>query len=315
MINPCEQKIKLYHDKRPDILENFNLKSSGFSNDNSKNSKQNSLLNKKQIFSPSPIKTYESNRCLSMSCSSNFFKSNSEKENLFTDSKRKLKIKENNIRKSPSKTTTSTKKNYTSNSFLNNNKKYSSPKLESRIPIKENQQRIIRTIIMPNDSKEKEIHIINTNNIENNNNEDFTLYEKEDLNNENEFLRNQLEKIKKYYENLLLQMEENDRIKYEENKTRSKIETENIGILHEKLKTSEKFNYEITKEFMQFKYDTSKKETELYEEIEVLRLQVESLSNTIENLVENFKKDKVSSDKQNERKMKEISSLMRNQVS
>ncbi len=323
MINPREQKIKLYHDKRPEILENFNLKSTDFSNskNNIKNSKKISTLNKNQIYNPSPIKGNESNRCLSMSCSSNFFKSNIEKENLFTDSARKFKITENNIRISSSKTDTNTKRNNTSNSFLNNNKKYSSPKLESRIQINENQQRMIRTIIMPNDSKEKEIQLININKLDNNNNnnntninEYFSLNEKEDLNKENEFLRNQIEKLKKYYENLLIQIEENNRIKYEENITRTKIDTDNIEELIEKLQKNEKFNYDITKEFMQFKYDTSKKETELFEEIEVLRLQVESLSNTIENLVDNFKKDKVSNDIQHERKIKEISSLMRNQV-
>lgn len=165
-----------------------------------------------------------------------------------------------------------------------------SPKLEYRIPPSDEKQQIVRTILFPNETT-------NTS-----------------LNDENDYLRKQLTEMKTMYESQILRMEEDRRLREEEMRLRDVNFREKIEDLIKKNQKLERLNYELTKDHMQLKYDSSTNEKKLYEELEMAKLQNEALSVSLKELMNRTNVDKELSKNDYERKTKEITHVMRSQV-
>lgn len=164
------------------------------------------------------------------------------------------------------------------------------PKLEYRISPSDEKQQIIRTVLLP------EQNPVNT------------------ANEENEFLRNQLIELKNFYENQILKLEEDRRLREEESRLSIANSKEKLDEMIKKNQKLERLNYELTKDFMQLKFDSSNSEKDLFEDIESLKLQNEALSVSLKEVIYRTNIDKESAKAEYQRKTKEVSSVMRTQV-
>lgn len=164
------------------------------------------------------------------------------------------------------------------------------PRLEYRIPPSDEKQQIVKTVILPD-------HTPNN-----------TFSE------ENEFLRKQLMELKIFYENHILKLEEDRRLREEEYRLGLANSKERLEEMIKKNHKLDKLNYELTKDFMQLKFDSSNNEKDLYEEVENLKLQNEALTVSLKEVIYRTNIDKESAKAEYERKTKEISSVMRTQV-
>jgi len=164
------------------------------------------------------------------------------------------------------------------------------PKLESRISPSDEKQQIIRTVLFPDQNP------INT------------------AMEENEFLRKQLIEMKNFYESHILKLEEDRRLREEEYRLGLANSKEKVDEMIKKNQKLEKLNYELTKDYMQLKFDFTNSEKDLFEEIESLKLQNEALSVSLKEVIYRTNIDKESAKAEYERKTKEISYVMRNQV-
>jgi hypothetical protein len=165
------------------------------------------------------------------------------------------------------------------------------PRLEYRISPSDEKQQIIRTVLLPDQNP-------------------F-----ETANQENEFLRKQLVELKNFYEYQILKLEEDRRLREEECRLSIANSKEKLDEMIKKNQKLEKLNYELTKDFMQLKFDSSNSEKDLFEEIETLKLQNEALSVSLKEVIFRVNIDKDSAKAEYERKTKEVSSVIRTQVS
>jgi coiled-coil domain-containing protein 77 len=159
-----------------------------------------------------------------------------------------------------------------------------------RIAPSDEKQHIVRTIMLPNQEEETA------------------------MKNENEFLKSQLSNLKLHYESQIFKMEEDRRLREEEIRLRDIHNKEKIEDLVKKNQKLEKINYELTKDHMQLKYDCSNSEKRLYEELEVVKLQNEALEVSLKELMYRSNTDKETTKTDYERKTREITNVMRNQV-
>lgn len=166
----------------------------------------------------------------------------------------------------------------------------SAGKFNYRIPPSDEKQQIIRTVMFPN------------NNSSNGSNE------------EEVFLKKQIEELKNMYELQIMKMEEDRRMREEEFRLQNLNSKDKIEDLLRKNQKLEKLNYEITKDFMQLKYESSLNEKKLYEEMESLRTQGESLAQRLNEVTNKTKAEKESKKGEYERKASEIARVMRSQV-
>lgn len=166
----------------------------------------------------------------------------------------------------------------------------SNTKLEYRISPSDEKQQIVRTILFPN----HEIHNAQ--------------------NEENEFLKKQLVDLKNFYENQIMRMEEDRRLREEEIRLNILNNKDKEQELLKKNQKLEKLNYELTKDYMQIKYDSSNNERKLFEELELIKLQNEALSVSLKEVTNKTVMDKEINKNDYERKTREISNIMRNQV-
>jgi hypothetical protein len=280
LAEPIEQTIKLYFDRRPEMREKFsNCETDIPDSDNvSLAAHSHSNLNNKT----SLIHSRKGSNAIS-STSKNI-KTNAQGNGVM-------------IRNS-SRPKTALSKNSFSN--VNDLKKVTckttlksfAPKLEYRISPSEEKQQIVRTVLMP------EMQINNTN----------------VSTEENEFLRKQLVDMKNYYENHILKLEEDRRLREEEHRLWVIDYKEKLEDSIKKNQKLEKMNYELTKDFMQLKFDSSNGEKEKFEEVENLKCQNEALSVSLKEVIFRTNVDKESARVEYERKTKEISNIMRSQV-
>jgi hypothetical protein len=163
-------------------------------------------------------------------------------------------------------------------------------KTDLRISPSDEKQQIIRTIMFPDEN------VSNT------------------ANEENEFLRRQLMELRYAYENQIMKMEEDRRLREEEFRLHMISSSEKIEELVNKNQKLEKLNYELTKDYMHLKYDTSLNEKKVYEELELVKLQNEALGVTIKDLAHKSNIEKETHKNDYDKKTKEISKVMRTQV-
>lgn len=290
LAEPVEQTIKLYFDRRPEMREKFsNCETDIPDSDNiSLAANSHSHINKTSL-----IHSRKSSNVISMN-------SRNIKNNFTLKGTNPNAVTVRNSSR-PKTATAATAISKTSTAFSNNDlKKVTSkttlksfaPKLENRISPMEEKQQIVRTVLMP----EMQINNVNVS-IE-----------------ENEFLRKQLIDMKNYYENHILKLEEDRRLREEEHRLWVIDFKEKLEDSIKKNQKLEKMNYELTKDFMQLKFDSSNGEKEKFEEVENLKCQNEALAVSLKEVIFRTNVDKESARVEYERKTKEISNIMRSQV-
>lgn len=161
--------------------------------------------------------------------------------------------------------------------------------LEFRIAPSDEKQQIVRTIVMP---KEEEQLL------------------KQEIN----YLQTQQKNTRNFYENQLSKLEESRKLKDEETKLQLMAASERIEELMKRNQKLENLNYEITKDYLHLKYDSSQIEKRLYEELELVKLQNESLSTCLKDISKKSQVEKELTRNDFERKNKELSNVLRNQI-
>ena len=166
------------------------------------------------------------------------------------------------------------------NDFIRTNRK---PPIEARITK-------VKTIMFPND--EKEFH----------------------YNEENKCLMKQKEELKELYENMLIKLNEQDKLRDEEIRLHTINMNSNIEKMNKKNQLLKNNNYNLTKKYMDLKYDTNQNNQKLNDEIEMKKLQGEALKGSINELIKKNKIDKEISKKDFDRRTRQLASTLRTQV-
>jgi hypothetical protein len=283
LAEPIEQTIKLYYDRRPEKIEkhitglSHNLQTDHLHFNNTGVNMADSLALSRAL---------GFNMKLNDTLHTNYHSthSHSMKRN---NSSNSHKIFEKNC-KSCNKSKKCNKCKIQSNRQKSLN--LYSPKLEYRIPTSDEKQQIVRTVLLPNETT------------------DISLKE------ENDYLRTQLSNMKIFYENHITKLEEERKLREEETRLLNLNANEKIEGLTTKNQKLERINYELTKDYMQLKYDSSNVEKKLYEEIELLKLQNEALSISLKEISNKTSLDKELNKNDYDRKTREITNVMRSQV-
>ena len=175
---------------------------------------------------------------------------------------------------------------------INRNKNNSKNKniITNRKTPSDGRQNKIKTIMFPTDTKENFV------------------------NDENKTLKKQLEEIKALYENIILKMEEDSKLRDEEIRLQTINMNQKLLELKKRKNRLEKLNFDITKNFMDLKYDTDKNNKRLNEELELTKLQNEALKNSLNDIIKKANIEKEVSKNEYNRKTKQVANSLRNQV-
>ena len=172
-------------------------------------------------------------------------------------------------------------KNKTNNNdYIRTNRK---PPIEARIAK-------VKTIMFPNDEKENH------------------------FNEENKCLNKQKEELKELYENMLIKLNEEDKLRDEEIRLNTINMNKNIENMNKKNKLLKKNNYSLTKKYMDLKYDTNQNNQKLKDALEINKLQGEALQGSINELIQKNKVDKEMNKKDFDRRTRQVASNLRTQV-
>jgi len=134
------------------------------------------------------------------------------------------------------------------------------------------------------------------------------------VNDENKTLKKQLEEMKALYENIILKMEEDSKLRDEEIRLQTINMNQKLLELKKRKNRLEKLNFDITKNFMDLKYDTDKNNKRLNEELELTKLQNEALKNSLNDITKKANIEKEVSKNEYNRKTKQVANTLRNQV-
>ena len=159
-----------------------------------------------------------------------------------------------------------------------------------RKPPIEAKQTIIKSIMFPNDEKEN------------------------NFNEEKRCLDKQKEELKELYENLILKLNEEDKLRDEEIRLQNINMNKNLENMNKKNKALKKSNYSLIKKFMDLKYDTNQNNQKIKDEIEMTKLQGEALQGSINEVKKKTKMDKEMSKKDYDRRTRQVATTLRTQV-
>ena len=159
-----------------------------------------------------------------------------------------------------------------------------------RKPPIEAKQTIIKSIMYPNDEKEK------------------NFFE------EKKCLDKQKEELKELYENMILKLNEEDKLRDEEIQLQNINMNKNLENIDKKNKALKKSNYSLIKKYMDLKYDTNQNNVKIKDEIEMTKLQSQALQDSITELKKKTKIDKEFNKKDYARKTRQVASTLRTQV-
>ena len=133
-------------------------------------------------------------------------------------------------------------------------------------------------------------------------------------NEENKCLMKQKEELKELYENMLIKLNEQDKLRDEEIRLHTINMNSNIEKINKKNQLLKNNNYNLTKKYMDLKYDTNQNNQKLNDEIEMKKLQGEALKGSINELIKKNKIDKEISKKDFDRRTRQLASTLRTQV-
>ena len=171
-------------------------------------------------------------------------------------------------------------KNKTYNDFTRTNRK---PPIEARITK-------VKTIMFPNDEKEFQ------------------------FNEEYKCLNKQKQELKELYENMLIKLNEQDKLRDEEIRLHTNNMNSKIENMNKKNNLLKKNNYILTNKYMDLKYDTNQNNQKIKDAMEMAKLQGEALQGSINELIKKSKLDKEMNKRDFDRRTRQVASTLRTQV-
>ena len=189
-------------------------------------------------------------------------------------------------------------KNSSKNTIIKNNTLYSKKNgnkkndfiYSNRKPPIEAKQTIIKSIMFPNDEKENK------------------------FDEEKKCLDKQKEELKELYDNMILKLNEEDKLRDEEIRLQNINMNKNLENLDKKNKILKKNNYSLIKKFMDLKYDTNTNNQKIKDEIEMTKLQGEALQGSINELKKKTRINNEMNKKDFARRTRQVASSLRTQV-
>ena len=131
---------------------------------------------------------------------------------------------------------------------------------------------------------------------------------------ENKCLKKQKEELIALCENIIMKMEEDGRLREEEFRLQKINMNQKLQELQRKNKKLEKLNYDITKNYMDLKFDIEINNKKLNDEYELAKLQNEALQNSLNDIVKKTNIEREVCKNELARKTREVTSSLRNQV-
>ena len=127
-------------------------------------------------------------------------------------------------------------------------------------------------------------------------------------------LNKQKEEIIESYENMIVKLNEEDKLRDEEIRLQNNNMNKKIDNLNKKNKNLKKSNYSMIKKYMDLKYDTNTNNQKLKNEIDMTKLQGEALQTSINDLKKKSKLDKALNKKDYDKRTRQVASTLRTQV-
>ena len=151
-------------------------------------------------------------------------------------------------------------------------------------------QNVVKTIMFPTDSKENFVT------------------------DENKYLKKQKEEVKTLYENMIMKMEEDAKLRDEEIRLQTNNMNSKLQELQRRKKNLEKLNNDIISGFMDLKYDSGINKKKLDDELELTKLQNEALNNSLKDVIRKNNVEREVGKKEYARKTRQLANALRNQV-
>ncbi len=151
-------------------------------------------------------------------------------------------------------------------------------------------QNVVKTIMFPTDSKENFVT------------------------DENKYLKKQKEEVKTLYENMIMKMEEDAKLRDEEIRLQTNNMNAKLQDLQRRKKNLEKLNNDIISGFMDLKYDSGINKKKLDDELELTKLQNEALNNSLKDVIRKNNVEREVGKKEYARKTRQLANALRNQV-
>ena len=159
-----------------------------------------------------------------------------------------------------------------------------------RVPPSDEKQKILRTVLFPENEKIEELEVKNLE------------------------IKKEIEVMKQLYEDKLKQIEENRLMKEEKFRQQCiayKKKTDDLIKENQKL---EKLNFATAKDFLELKYSNGIDEQKKYEELEKLKIENLNLENQLKNAIKKTTLDKTKALKDHNQKTREISKNLGSQI-
>jgi hypothetical protein len=134
------------------------------------------------------------------------------------------------------------------------------------------------------------------------------------FNEENRCLNKQKEELKEIYDNMIIKLNEEDKLRDEEMRLQTINMNKNLDNLGKKNKNLKNSNRSLIKKFMDLKYDTNQNNQKINDEIEITKLQKEALKKSINELIKKSKLDKEINKKDFDRRTRQVANNLRSQV-
>ena len=183
-----------------------------------------------------------------------------------------------------------------------------------------NNSNILKNNSNIDDSKIKRTNLTDPNisetktNLINNIEQNTSVRKKKKLKFVNNVSKENIQEIKELYENMILKLNEEDKLRDEEIRLHTINMNKNLENMEKKNKNLKKNNYTLIKKFMDLKYDTNLNNQKLKDEIEMTKLQGEALQGSINELKKKTKMDKEISKKDYDKRSRQVASTLRTQV-
>ena len=168
----------------------------------------------------------------------------------------------------------------TYNDYTRTNRKYPN----------EMKQNIVKSIMFPNNSNE--------NNIDE----------------ENKNIEKHKEELKAIYDNTILKLNEEDKLRDEEMRLQTNNMNSHLNDLLKRNKYLKNQNHNLTKNYMDLNYDTKQNNNKVNDEIELTKLQNATLKNNLNDIIQKAKMDKAIDKKEYDRRTRQVANNLRNQV-
>jgi coiled-coil domain-containing protein 77 len=131
---------------------------------------------------------------------------------------------------------------------------------------------------------------------------------------ENKYLKKQKDDVKTLYENMIMKMEEDAKLRDEEIRLQTNNMNAKLQDLQRRKKNLEKLNNDIISGFMDLKYDSGINKKKLDDELELTKLQNEALNNSLKDVIRKNNVEREVGKKEYARKTRQLANALRNQV-